>query len=144
MTPIRRVLRQFGPFALFVAVVVACAPGDAAPEALRAGRGVYGDRCSSCHGDAGQGGVGPSLDNVLSTWPSCDDQKEWIALGSEAWKETRGATYGANDTQITKVMPGHADTLSDREIAAVAAYERVEYGGGDTDAELAACGVGED
>lgn len=139
------VLRHLGPFAVVVTfVALSCAPGDAAPEALRTGRGVYGDRCSSCHGDAGQGGVGPSLRNVLSTWPSCDDHKEWIALGTEGWKEVHGPTYGANDTEITQKMPGHADTLSADQIAAVAAYERVEYGGGDGDAELAACGVGDD
>jgi mono/diheme cytochrome c family protein len=104
---------------------------------------VYGDRCSSCHGDTGQGGTGPSLKNVRRTWPSCDDQKEWIALGSEGWKDAHGPTYGANDSQITQIMPGHDDTLSDEEIAAVAAFERVEYGGGDADSELAACGLGE-
>lgn len=138
------VLRHLGPFAVFVTLVaLSCAPGEAAPEALRNGRGVYGDRCSSCHGDAGQGGVGPSLENVLNTWPSCVDQMEWIALGSEGWKKAHGPTYGANHTEITKPMPGHADTLSDEEIAAVAAFERVEYGGGDADTELAACGLSE-
>ncbi len=139
------VLRHLGPFAVVVtAVALACAPGESAPEALRAGRSVYGDRCSSCHGDAGQGGVGPSLKDVLSTWPSCADHKEWIALGSEGWKEAHGPTYGANDTEITKPMPGHASTLSDEEIASVAAFERVEYGSGDADSELAACGLSHD
>lgn len=139
------VLRHLGTFAVFVTLVgVACVPGADDPGAVRSGRGVYGDRCSSCHGDAGQGGVGPSLANVLTTWPSCDDQMEWIALGSEGWKKTHGPTYGADDTEITKPMPGHADTLSAEEIAAVAAFERIEYGGGDAEAELAACGISED
>lgn len=143
-TTVTDVLRQFGPFAVFVTLVaLSCAPGEAPPEALRNGRGVYGDRCSSCHGNSGQGGVGPSLANVLSTWPSCDDQMEWIALGSEGWKKAHGPTYGANNTEITGPMPAHADTLSEKEIAAVAAYERVEYGGGDVETELAACGLSE-
>lgn len=139
------VVRQFGAFVLFVAgVAVACAPGTETPQALRDGRSVYGDRCSSCHGNAGQGGVGPALADVLSTWPSCADQKEWIALGSEGWKTIYGPTYGATDKEITKKMPGHGETLSDEEIASVAAFERVEYGGGDVDVELAACGLSTD
>jgi mono/diheme cytochrome c family protein len=138
------VFRQFGPFAIVVTIVaLSCAPDTGTPAALRTGRGVYGDRCSSCHGDAGQGGVGPSLYNVLSTWPSCDDHKEWIALGSEGWKQAHGPTYGANDIEITKPMPSHSDKLSDDEIAAVAAFERVEYGGGEAGAELIACGLSE-
>ncbi len=139
------VLRRFGPFAVFVTLVaLACGAQEGTPEALRTGRGLYGDRCSSCHGNAGQGGVGPSLDNVLNTWPACDDHKEWIALGSEGWKTFHGPTYGANDTEIKTKMPGHADKLSPDEIAAVAAFERVQYGGGDADTELTACGVSAD
>ena len=138
------VFRHLGPFVAVTVVALSCAPGADTPAALRTGRGVYGDSCSSCHGDAGQGGVGPSLQNVLSTWPSCDDQKEWIALGSEGWKQAHGPTYGANDAEITKLMPGHANSLSDEEIAAVAAFERVEYGGGDPAVELTACGLTED
>ncbi len=138
------VLRHLGPFALVVTLfAVACAPGGDTPAALRKGRDVYGDRCSSCHGSTGEGGVGPSLKNVRSTWPSCADHQEWVALGSEGWKLAHGPTYGANNAQVTKVMPGHADTLSEEEIAAVAAFERVQYGGGDATSELAACGLAE-
>ncbi len=141
-------LRRLAPFAILLAVTasiaaVGCAPGADTPKALRTGRGVYGDRCSSCHGDAGQGGVGPALDHVRDTWPSCDEHQEWIALGSEGWKRAYGDTYGANDAPITKEMPGHADTLTAEEIAAVAAFQRVEYGGGDSEQELAACGLAE-
>ncbi|MCE9622196.1 MAG: cytochrome c [Actinomycetia bacterium] len=138
-------LRRLGPFAAFITLVaLACAPGGGTPEALRTGRSVYGDNCSSCHGNAGQGGVGPSLKNVLSTWPLCADQKEWITLGSEGWKEVHGPTYGANNAEIKTKMPAHADKLSPDEIAAVAAFERVQYGGGDAETELAACGVADD
>lgn len=139
------VLRRFGPFAVFVTLLaIACAPQEGTPEALRTGRGVYGDNCSACHGNAGQGGVGPSLSNVLNTWPSCDDQKEWISIGSEGWKETYGPTYGANNAEIKTKMPAHGDKLSPDEIAAVAAFERVQYGGGDVETELAACGISND
>ena len=124
-----------------IIVGIGCGPGTATPEALRAGRGVYGDSCSTCHGKRGQGGVGPSLSEVRDTWPSCDDHQDWIALGSEGWKTEHGPTYGADNTPITKVMPGQAETLTPDEIAAVAAFERVEYGGGDPALELAACGL---
>ena len=108
------------------------------------GRGVYADRCSSCHGSNGRGGVGPSLVDVRETWPDCADQQDWIALGSERWKAERGSTYGANDSPITKVMPQHATSLTPDEIAAVAAFERIQYGGGDEATELAACGLSTD
>jgi mono/diheme cytochrome c family protein len=120
---------------------VACGPGTVTPEALRVGRGVYGDRCSTCHGKRGQGAVGPSLSDVRDTWPTCDEHQEWIRLGSEGWKAEHGPVYGADDTPITKVMPAHETTLTPTEIASVAAYERVQYGGGDPVAELRACGL---
>jgi mono/diheme cytochrome c family protein len=139
-TTVLVVLRQLVPLALAAgAVAGACAPDT--PTALRTGRDVYGDNCSSCHGDSGGGGVGPSLENVLATWPSCADQIEWITLGSSRWKVVHGTTYGANETPIGGVMPGHDETLSPDEIAAVAAFERVQYGGGDEATELAACGI---
>ncbi len=65
-------------------------------------------------------------------------------MGSEGWKSAHGLVYGANDTPITKVMPGHAQTLTSDEIAAVAAFERVEYGGGDPASELTGCGVSDE
>lgn len=123
-------------------VAVACG-GPSLSDALREGRDVYGDSCSSCHGDSGQGGVGPTLEAVMQTWPSCSDHQDWIALGSERWKAERGPTYGAADAPITAVMPSHDDRLTPRQIAAVAAFERVQYGDGDADAVLLDCGLGE-
>ena len=130
--------------AAMIVIAIGCGPGSAPSESLRAGRGVYGDRCSACHGNRGQGGVGPPLADVRDTWPECADQQEWIALGSEGWKAEHGPTYGANDTPVDKVMPEHATTLTAAEIAAVAAFERVEYGGGDATTELAACGISDE
>ncbi len=138
-------IRHIGAIvATMIIIGVSCGSGSTAPESLRLGRGVYGDRCSACHGSRGQGGVGPSLAGVRDTWPTCADHQEWIALGSEDWKSVHGPVYGANDTPITKVMPGHAQTLSPDEIAAVATFERVEYGGGDPSLELAACGLSDE
>lgn len=126
-----------------LSLVAAACGGQSLPDALREGRDVYGDSCSSCHGRTGQGGVGPALESVMETWPSCQDHQDWVALGSERWKVERGPTYGADDAPITAVMPSHADRLSTREIAAVAAFERVQYGGGDAESVLADCGLSE-
>ena len=135
-------MRQAGVTIVAMIVIgVSCGPGSATPTALRDGRGVYADNCSTCHGNRGQGGVGPALSDVRETWPSCDDHQAWIALGTEGWKAERGPVYGATDIPVTKVMPPHADRLSPDEIASVAAFERVEYGGGDSAAELEACGL---
>lgn len=117
----------------------ACATGGSGEPVLRTGRGVYADNCSACHGNRGQGGVGPALSEVRDVWPSCTDHMEWIRLGSQRWQDEHGPTYGALDRPIDQVMPGYEGELTADEIAAVAAFERVEYGGGDPDAELAAC-----
>ena len=136
------VIRQIGAVvALMVVIGVSCGQGSATSGSLGTGRDVYGDRCSSCHGNRGQGGVGPSLSDVIETWPDCIDQQAWIALGSERWKTERGPTYGAKDAPIDNVMPEHESSLTPEEIAAVAAFERVSYGGGDEEAELANCGL---
>lgn len=138
-------LRQLGLVAIAsVVFAVGCAPSTATPDALRTGRSVYADNCSTCHGKRGQGGVGPNLSKVLEVWPSCTDHQTWIALGSDRWQLEHGSTYGAFDAPITNVMPAHDERLTDDEIAAVAAFERVEYGGGDAAAELRSCGLPDD
>jgi mono/diheme cytochrome c family protein len=125
---------------LLILAVAAC--GDSTPAtALDRGRRVYADKCSACHGSAGDGGVGPALEGVLVTWPGCSDHIRWVELGSEGWAETVGETYGATAKPIQGGMPGHATSLSAAEIAAVAAFERVTYGGADEAATLAECGL---
>lgn len=127
---------------LLVAVLAVSCGSAAAPEPLRQGREVYGNKCAACHGAAGQGGVGPTLAGVTETWPSCTDQIRWITLGSEGWREQEGDSYGATAKPVLGGMPGHGETLGAAEIAAVAAFERVTYGGAEEAATLAACGVG--
>lgn len=136
------VIRQGGAIvAVMIVVGFGCGSSSSTPQALRDGRSVYADRCSTCHGNRGQGGVAPALSDVRETWPDCVEQQAWIALGSEGWKAEHGPTYGANDAPITDVMPGHAESLTEVEIASVAAFERVEYGDGEPTVELAACGL---
>jgi mono/diheme cytochrome c family protein len=121
------------------AIVVAC--GGNGDDPIRQGRGVYGDVCSACHGDAGQGGVGPALSAVRETFPSCSDQIEWVALGSDGWRGAHGGTYGSTAKPVQGGMPGHAEALTPDEVAAVVAFERVRYGGGESSSVLVDCGL---
>jgi mono/diheme cytochrome c family protein len=124
------------------AVVLAGCGGSSGPGTpLDAGRSVYADVCSVCHGATGDGGVGPALDDVVATWPACRDHISWIRLGSERWRSEVGPTYGAADKPVAGGMPAHEQTLSDAEIASVAAFERVRFGGLDSTAALTECGI---
>jgi mono/diheme cytochrome c family protein len=115
--------------------------GAAGADPLREGRSLYGDACSVCHGPRGEGGVGPSLEAVVETWPDCDSQVEWISLGSEGWRAAYGDTYGASAAPVEGGMPAQGDQMTGAEIRRVAAFERVEYGGQDRAAALADCGI---
>lgn len=119
----------------------ACAGGGPS-ESFKEGRTIYGDYCSVCHGSAGEGGVGPALDAVLTTWPDCDGQVQWVSLGSERWRAEHGETYGATDNPITAVMPEHEGRLSLDQIRMVAAFERIQYGGQPEAEAMADCKVG--
>ncbi len=124
-----------------VALVVAgCAASDP-PSVLVAGREVYGKTCSVCHGNAGEGAVGPALGAVDETWPDCGDQIRWITLGSEGWRAEVGDTYGATQKPVLGGMLAQGGVLTPAEIAAVAAFERITYGGVDEVVALADCGV---
>lgn len=90
--------------------------------------------CSACHGVGGAGaGNFPAFTGgaLLTTFPSgqCTIQQEWISLGTAEWPE---ATYGATGKPVGgsgAVMPGFGFALDATEIAAVALYERVAFGG---------------
>ena len=85
--------------------------------------------------------MGPALSAVTETWPSCADQVTWISIGSDGWRAGFGDTYGASDKPVLGGMPAHADRFSPEEIAAVAAFERITYGGAETAGTLADCGL---
>ena len=133
-------LRTVAVVLVVVAISHGCGGSDASLSPTREGRDVYGSICSTCHGNAGQGGVGPSLSDVVETFPSCEDQIEWITLGSERWKTEIGPTYGVDEKPIESVMPEMGAQLSPQAIAAVAAFERSNYGGADVAESEAACG----
>jgi hypothetical protein len=73
--------------------------------------------------------VGPALDTVLLTWPTCTAQVEWVEIGSEGWSVRYGDSYGATDKPIQGGMPAHKGILTLEQIRLVAAFERVTYGG---------------
>ena len=133
-------LKPIAAIATLTLALSACSSASAdAP--LSEGRTVYGNVCSACHGNAGQGGVGPALENVTATFPSCDDHIEWVSLGSEEWKKVRGDTYGANATPVAGAMPSHSATLTNTEIALVAAFERSRFGGLEEQTAVDQCNI---
>ena len=110
------------------------------------GSEIYdGAGCAACHGPNG-GGIAtfPAFTGgaLLATFPqdSCSTQVEWIALGTTGWPES---TYGANEKPVGgsgAVMPGFDSSLSSEEMAAVAIYERVAFGGQELEDALLDCG----
>lgn len=132
--------RSTAAVAILTLALSACSSASA-DSPLSEGRSVYGNVCSACHGNAGQGGVGPALENVTATFPSCDDHIEWVSLGSEEWKKVHGDTYGANATPVAGAMPSHAATLTGAEIALVSAFERSRFGGLDEQTAVDQCNI---
>ncbi len=127
--------------ALALALVSGCG-SSTQPDGFREGRTIYGDMCSVCHGAAGEGQVGPALDAVTETWPQCSDQIEWISLGSDGWRAERGDVYGETEKTVKGGMPAHGDRLTLQELQFVAAFERAQYGGSDTETALRQCRAG--
>ena len=84
------------------------ADGSAAAPAGPDGAAIYAQRCSTCHGDDGGGGIGPALADgrMVDRFPDAADQIAIVAAG-------RGQ------------MPSFADRgLTSEEIAAVVEFTR--------------------
>lgn len=77
----------------------------------RTGAEIYSASCSACHGDDGQGGVGPQLADgaVVEAFPDAADEVEVVTNGRAA-------------------MPSFASSLSEDEIQAVVDYTRTSLG----------------
>lgn len=84
------------------------ATGPVSEAAMTQGRQVYSTHCAVCHGDAGGGGAGPSLQ---------DDGRL-----ADTQFVTRQILFGSSH------MPAFASVLSDEEIAHVATYVRNTWG----------------
>ena len=99
--------------------------------------------CAGCHGANGGGGVGPAFigGELYTTFPTCSDHAKWIELGSAGWQSEVGPTYGAENKVSIGGMPGFQGKLTEDEIYAVVVFERVVFGGGQTEEVLADCGL---
>lgn len=121
------------------------APGGST-NFLALGQSLYADpqvACNGCHGDNGEGGVGPTFAGgaVLATFPTCADHVQWVQLGSSGWQAQVGTEYGAAGILSLGGMPGFGDDLSDEDLRSVIAFERVRFGGADLDETLVDCGL---
>jgi len=99
--------------------------------------------CAGCHGGGGGGGVGPAFIGgaLYTTFPTCADHTKWIQLGSAGWQAEVGPTYGAEETVSIGGMPGFQGKLTEDELYAVVVFERVVFGGGNTEEVLSDCGL---
>jgi mono/diheme cytochrome c family protein len=138
------VIRKLGTYVVALCLA-ACSQGGAAPSELspdlEAGHEVYSSICATCHGGNGDGGSAPALTGVLTTFSSCVDQIRWITLGSKRYEAEVGATYGDTGKEITAVMPEFGKSLSETEIAQVAAFERHRFGGAAEQEAVGDCGL---
>ena len=99
--------------------------------------------CAGCHGVNGGGGVGPAFTGgeLYTTFPTCSDHALWIELGSAGWQADVGPAYGAENKVSIGGMPGFVGKLTEDELYAVVVFERVVFGGGDTNEVLEDCGL---
>jgi mono/diheme cytochrome c family protein len=95
---------------VFVIALFANEPGGGSGSTAKSGPGydVYVSNCARCHGQEGQGGVGPQLAGEVTT--AFPDAKDEIAVV----RDGRGP------------MPSFAGDLSPAEIEDVVAYTRTE------------------
>lgn len=113
---------------------------------LAAGEEVYGT-CSTCHGAAGQGGIGYAFADgeVLKTFPHIEDQLRWVYWGTEGYNAAGVDIYGNPDREAGPhvtggsgaVMPAQRDALSGEELLGVVCHERYTLGGADPAAAFA-------
>ncbi|MDE0235550.1 MAG: c-type cytochrome, partial [bacterium] len=115
---------------------------DTTGNILAVGEAVF-ETCAGCHGANGEGGVGPALATVLTTFSSCPDHIEWVTLATGGFQEAGIDTYGDLAATVGGggFMPGFATSNTADEIAAVVAFERIRYGGADPDQTLIECGL---
>jgi mono/diheme cytochrome c family protein len=119
--------------------------GGGGGDFIAMGEDVYQNvaSCDGCHGAQGQGGVGPAFGGVVTTFGSCADHIEWVSLGTSGFQAEGRATYGDTDKPVGGAgeMPPFGTTLTEEQLAAVVAFERVRFGGADPTETLTDCGL---
>ena len=117
-------------WALFYAYAFAPAKKAGPVDPLVRGAEVYKSAgCSSCHGGAGEGGVGPALHGgeAVKTFPTEADHIKWVQTGSAP---STGQKYGDPNREggqhgpAKGLMPAFSGTLSQADIEAVVKFER--------------------
>lgn len=97
-------------FGIILGTLAACAslsPTPTESELIALGAQRYATYCASCHGDRGQGRIGPALDATQHAWHHPDPQlREFITQGK----------WGP----LTR-MPAFGEVLSDSEVEAIIA-----------------------
>lgn len=110
---------------------------------LGVGAEVYGN-CASCHGAAGDGGVGYPFSGgaVEDTFPLIEDQVRYVYYGTEGFNAAGIEIYGNPDrpggphiTGARGVMPAFGGQLTQAEIVGVVCHERYTLGGADPTSE---------
>jgi len=115
-------------------------------QSIFAGSEVTGVNCAGCHGPGGGGtSAGPALTGILTTFGSCADHEEWVTLGTQGFQSAGRPTYGDTGKAVGGfgTMPAFSSSLTEDQIAAVAAFERVRFGGADPQETLVDCGLAE-
>ena len=95
---------------VFVIALFANEPSGGGGSTVKSGPGydVYVSNCARCHGQEGQGGVGPRLAGEVTTaFPDAQDEVAFVRSGRDG-------------------MPSFAGQLSPTEIEDVVAYTRTE------------------
>ena len=135
------------PIWLFMYVRSVTEAPEVASGPLGIGAEDYGV-CASCHGSAGEGGVGRQFSEgeITKTFPHIEDQLRFVYFGTAEYNLAGVTSYGNPDreggphlTQSLGVMPAQgADVggdLTDDEILAVVCHERYTLGGTDPASE---------
>jgi len=119
--------------------------GGAGSDFIAMGEELYNGApsCDGCHGVGGGGGVGPALTGVTGTFGACTDHIEWVSLGTQGFQAEGRDTYGDSAKPVggEGVMPSFGSSLSEEQLAAVVAFERVRFSGADPAETLADCGL---
>src|SRR5690606_11834838 len=92
----------------------------------------------------GQGvGTFPGMGGVQTTFSACTDHIEWVTLGAQGFRESGRDTYGDTNKPVN-AMPAFGARLSDEQLRAVVAFERVRFGGASAEETAVACGFAEE